>query len=49
MVLSYPEDGGSRFPRNHWRQFTELFGVTYQELYLASQRVCEHQMCAGKG
>jgi hypothetical protein len=39
IILSYPEDGGSRFPRNLWRQFTELYGVTYQEPYLASQRV----------
>ena len=39
MILSYPEDGGSRFLRNLWRQFTELYGVTYQERYLASQRV----------
>jgi hypothetical protein len=39
MMLSYPEDGGSRFHRTLWRQFTELYGVTYQEPYLASQRV----------
>jgi hypothetical protein len=39
MILLYPEDGGSRFPRNLWRQSTELYGVTYQEPYLALQRV----------
>ena len=39
MVLSYPEDGRNRFARNLWRHFAELYGVTYQEPYLASQRI----------
>jgi hypothetical protein len=37
----YSEDGGGRFPRNLWRHFTELYAVTYQEPYLASQ-TCIH-------